>query len=256
MESTFLAAVTQVSERHWHALSDDRVVGRGEVSRRPDGRPFVSIDAWHGSVFDQLAEAMLTRLPRPLYTVVDEADLDLLSSWERCGFGPRRREWEYVMPTDPRLTGLDPAPPPGLTILGAGEAGEDELRELDRAVRDEVEATLGWQNMPAEVLSRPDGSPLLDPARYTVAVESGRYVGLARVAPLPRQPRIGLIAVRAGRRRRGIGRALLAEVLGAAHRRGLTTASADVNQSNSAAIALFEGAGARKAGSNLELVLR
>ncbi|WIM99623.1 GNAT family N-acetyltransferase [Actinoplanes oblitus] len=256
MESAYLTAVTQVSERHWHALDDDRVVGRGEVSHRPDGRRFLSVDTWQGSVFDRLAEAMLARLPRPLYTVVDEADVDLLSGWERLGFAPRRREWEYVIPTDPQLTGLGPAQLAGVTVLPAGAADEGALGDLYRAVRAEVDATLGWHNMPAEVLSRPDGSPLLDPARFTVAVESGGYVGLARVAPLPRQPRIGLIAVRADRRRRGIARALLAEVLGAAHQRGIPTASADVHQSNHPAIALLEGAGARRAGSNLELVLR
>ncbi|MDI6103677.1 GNAT family N-acetyltransferase [Actinoplanes sp. NEAU-A12] len=250
------AVVTRVSDRHWHALGPDRVVGRGEVLRRPDGRRFLSVDAWHGAVFDQLAGAMLAALPKPLYTVVDEADVDLLSRWELIGFGPRRREWEFVVPTDPRLTGLGPVPPPGVTLLAPGEAEEGPLRLLDRLIRDEVEATLGWQNMPAEVPALPDGSSLLDPSRYAVAVRSGQYVGLARVAPLPRQPRIGLIAVRAGLHRRGIARALLAEVLGAAHRRGITTASADVNQSNHAAIALFEGVGARRASSNLELVLR
>jgi GNAT superfamily N-acetyltransferase len=249
--------VTQVSERHWHALDDDRVIGRGEGSRRPDGRIFLSIDAWHGAVFDQLAGAMLANLPKPLYTVVDEDDLDLLSGWERIGFAPRRREWEYVMPTDPRITGLGSAlPPPGVTTLAVGKAEEGPLRVLDRVIRDEVDATLGWQNMPAEVLAHPDGTTLLDPARYAVAEQSGHYVGLARVVPLPRQPRIGLIAVRSGLRRRGIARALLAQVLGSAHRRGIETASADVNQSNTAAIALFEKAGARRAGSNLELVLR
>jgi ribosomal protein S18 acetylase RimI-like enzyme len=200
---------------------------------------------------------MLANLPRPLYTVVDEDDLDLLSRWERTGFGPRRREWEYVVPTDPRITGLDSVlPPPGVTTLAAGEAEEGPLRELDRVIRDEVEATFGWQNMPAEVPARPDGALVLDPTRYTVAVQSGAYVGLVRVVPLPRQPRIGLIAVRADRRRRGIARALLAQVLGSAHRRGIATASADVNQSNEAAINLFEGVGARRTSSNLELVLR
>ena len=254
MESAYLpvgtgehaVVVTQVSERHWHALGDDLVVGRGEVTRRPDGRRFVSIDAWHGTVFSQLADAVLASLPRPLYTVVDEADLDLLSRWERAGFGPRRREWEYLVPTGP-----GPLPPPGVTILAPGEAERAPLQELDRALRDEIEATMGWQNMPAEVLA---AAP--DPARYAVAVQSGVYVGLTRLVPLPRQPRIGLIAVRAAHRRQGIARALLAQVLDSAHRRGIATASADVNQANAAAVALFDGAGGRRAGSNLELVLR
>jgi ribosomal protein S18 acetylase RimI-like enzyme len=251
------AVITRIAERQWHALEDDQVVGRGEVSRRPDGRLFLGIDAWHDVVFDQLADAMLAELPRPLYTVVDEADVDLLFQWERAGFAPRRREWEYVVPTDPRITGLGSAPlPRGVMTLAVGEAEEDPLRALDRVIRDEIEATVGWQEMPAEVLSGPDGPLRPDPAKYAVAACSDQYVGLVRVAPLPRQPRIGLIAVRSDQRRRGIARALLAEVLGSAHRRGIATASADVNQSNGAAIALFEGVGARRTGSNLELVLR
>jgi len=140
--------------------------------------------------------------------------------------------------------------------LAVGEAEEGPLRALDRVIRDEIEATVGWQEMPAEVLSGPDGPPRPDPAKYAVAACSDQYVGLVRVVPLPRQPRIGLIAVRFDQRRRGIARALLAEVLGSAHRRGIATASADVNQSNGVAIALFEGVGARRTGSNLELVLR
>jgi ribosomal protein S18 acetylase RimI-like enzyme len=110
--------------------------------------------------------------------------------------------------------------------------------------------------MPAELLTRPDGSPLVDPSRYVVAAESGRYVGLVRVAPIPRQPRIGLIAVLAGHRRRGIARALLAHVLGSLHVAGTALASADVHEANGAAIALCEGVGAWRASSNLELVLR
>jgi hypothetical protein len=58
-------------------MEDDRVVGRGEASRRPDGRIFLSVDAWHGTVSAHLADAMFPDLPKPLYTVVDEADLDL-----------------------------------------------------------------------------------------------------------------------------------------------------------------------------------
>ena len=250
--------ISRVAERQWHAVEGDRVVGRGDTSRRPDGRIFLSIDSWHGAVFDQLADAMLADLPRPLHTVVDEADLDLTSCWHRADFTTRRREWEYLVPTDPRATGLGSVlPPEGVTIVPVGAAQEDPLREVYNTIHDEVDTTVGWESMPSEVLARPDGTPLLDPSKYAVAVQADRYVGLVRVTGrVTRQPRIGLLAVRSDQRRRGIARALLAHVLGSAQRSGVETASAEVNESNGAAMALFEGVGALRASSNLELVLR
>jgi ribosomal protein S18 acetylase RimI-like enzyme len=249
--------ITQVADGQWHAVEDGQVVGRGDASRRPDGRIFLSIDSWHGTVFDRLADVMLADLPKPLYTVVDEADLDLTSSWQRAGLTTRRREWEYLVPTDPQITRLDSVlPPDGVRIIPVGTAQQAPLGELYNAIRDEVEATVGWDSMPAEVLARPDGTALLDPLKYAVAAESDRYVGLVRVVPRRRHARIGLVAVRADRCRRGIARALLAHVLGSLHRSGIETASAEVDESNGAATALFEGVSARRASSNLELVRR
>ncbi|HEY3608140.1 MAG TPA: GNAT family N-acetyltransferase [Pseudonocardiaceae bacterium] len=249
--------ITRVAETHWHAVADGRTVGRGEAWRRPDGRVFLSIDSWHGPVFDRIADVMLADLPTPLYTVVDEADLDLTSHWRRAGFTTRRREWEYLVPTNHLATGLGSVrPPSGVTIVPAGAADEGLLRELDRTIRDEVEATVGWQEMPAEVLTRPDGTALRYPSKYAVAAESDHYVGLVRVAPVTRRGHIGLIAVRADQRRRGIARALLAHVLDSLHHAGIEATSADVNEANRAATALFDGVGARRAGSNLELVRR
>ncbi|MFF7379322.1 GNAT family N-acetyltransferase [Streptomyces massasporeus] len=246
--------ITRVADRQWHALDDDLVVGRGHAQRRPDGRLFVSIDAWHDAAFDLLAEAMLTELPAPLYTLVDEADVELTAGWRRAGFVIRRREWEYVVPTDPGVTGLDDVlPPPGVTIVPAGQADETLLRAVDRAIRDEVEATVGWQSMPAEVVPRPEGDTIVDPSKYAVAAAPDHYLGLVRVVRVKR-PRIGLVAVRAGEQRRGIARALLAHALGTLHHSGATTAWAEVQEANQAATALFEGVGARPAGSNLELV--
>jgi len=252
VESSHAVLISRVAPGQWHALEDDLVVGRGEASRRSDGRMFISIDAWHRAAFDLLAEAMLAALPRPLCTVVDETDLDLTAQWQRAGFTTRRREWEYAVPTDPRATGLDSALPPGVTVKAFGRAEEAPLRALDRTIRNEVEAGPGWYDMPAEVLVR----PVLDPSNYAVAAQSGQYVGLLRVATVTRLPRIGLIAVRADRQRRGIARALLAHTLGALHDVGKETVSAEVTESNVAATALFEGVGARRTGSNLELVLR
>ncbi|MCX5264677.1 N-acetyltransferase [Streptomyces sp. NBC_00199] len=246
--------ITRVAERQWHALDDDLVVGRGHAGHRPDGRLFVSVDAWHGAVFDRLAEAMLAELPSPLYTVVDEADVELTAGWRRAGFTVRRREWEYVVPTDPRVTGLGAVlPPVGVTIVPAGQADERLLRAADRAIRDEVEAAVGWQSMPAEVVHLPAGDTIGDPSKYAVAAAPDRYLGLIRVVTAIR-PRIGLVAVRAGDRRRGIARALLAHALGAQHRCGFAAAWTEVHESNRAASALFEGVGARPVSSNLELV--
>lgn len=73
---------------------------------------------------------------------------------------------------------------------------------------------------------------------------------------MTRLPRIGLIAVRTGHRRRGIARALLAHALGALRRIGKEAASAEVTESDPAATALFDGIGARHTATNLELVLR
>jgi hypothetical protein len=45
-------------------------------------------------------------------------------------------------------------------------------------------------------------------------------------------------------------------VLGTLHDAGIGTASVEVNESNAAGTALFDGVGTRRAGSNLELVSR
>lgn len=232
--------VTRVSDTCWQALDDDRVIGRGEVFERPDGRSFLSIDVWREDAFGRLAEAMLPVLPRPLYTVVDEADTELTARWRAAGFSVRRREWECLIPT---------RPPSGVPVI-TPEA--EPLAELDRVIREEVEAGVGWREMPAELLDPGVG----DPSNYAVATKSGRYVGLIRVTQVRRLPRIGLIAVRADERRRGVARALLGHALGSLHARGIATASAELNEANTAALALFDGFGARRVGSNLELVLR
>ncbi|WP_305783490.1 GNAT family N-acetyltransferase [Symbioplanes lichenis] len=239
--------IVRVGERQWHALDDDLVVGRGEASPRPDGRLFLSIDAWRDPVFERLAEVMLAALPRPVHTVVDEADLDLTARWQQAGLTTRRREWEYVM-----TSGSRPAPAPrGVTLLPVGSAELRPLRRLNRALHAEIESSVGWDRMPATVLSRP-----LDPARHVVAAEPGGYVGLTRLMLLPRHTRIGLLAVRAGHRRRGIARAMLTEVLRTSKERGVASVSAEVDETNTAAIALVEAAGAHRHGSTLELVLR
>jgi ribosomal protein S18 acetylase RimI-like enzyme len=249
--SAGLGAVTisRVADNQWHAIENDLVVGRGHASRQLDGRTFLSIDTWHDGVFDRLAAAMLADQPTPQYTVVDETDRDLTASWKQAGFTTWRRESEFVVPTDLTPTAV----PSGVVIATAHEA---PLRELDRAIRAEVESTVGWQTMPAEVLPWQGGTRPLDPSKYTVAVRDDRYVGLVRVATMTRRPRIGLVAVLAAEQRHGIARALLSQVLGELHRSGFEAATAEVDETNQAAMALFERLGARRTGGSLELVSR
>ncbi|MEV5611096.1 GNAT family N-acetyltransferase [Streptomyces sp. NPDC052225] len=245
--------VARVADDRWQALEGDQVVGTGDLSHRPDGRAFVSIDAWTDAAFDRLARVLPAELPAPLYTLVDEADHALVERWRQAGFAPGRREGEYVVPTDPRVTGLGSAPAPqGVTIVPFGEAEEGPLIALDRAVREEVGAAGGWHTMPAEVVS----PPALDPAKYAVAVLDGRYVGMLRIAPVPRRPRLGALAVRIEARRRGIARALLAGALGSLHAAGVAGAWAEAQESNRAAVSLLEAVGAQRVGVNVELERR
>lgn len=236
-------SVHRVAEHHWRAIEDDLTIGRAEAFRRPDGRLFVSIEAWHSDVFGRLAEALRTDLPRPLHTIVDEADTALLAQWRWAGFSILRREWEYVVPTE------TPCGQSSLTILPPGTAQEDLLQNLDRLLRNRLD----WSQLPPEIL--PGGTALADPSRYAVAVRSGEYVGLARVVPIRRQPRVGLIAVRPDLLRHGIARALLSGVLDWARSHGAETVAADIKESNTAAIALFESFDARRGASSLELIL-
>jgi ribosomal protein S18 acetylase RimI-like enzyme len=179
---------------------------------------------------------MLASLPRPLHTLVDEADRELTAQWRRAGFEQARREWEYVVPTDPAHTGLGPGRPPrATTIVTLGRTEPDRLRALLRALD---EPTM-----------------LRDPSRYAAVAWRDEYLGLLRLAPVPRRPVVGLVAVRHDVRRRGIARALLAHVLGDLHDAGTRDVSATVDEANLLAVALAEVVGGRRGTSQLELVL-
>jgi len=181
--------VTRVADGKWHVLEDDLVVGRGRAGRWPDGRMFVSIDVWRAAAFDRLADAMLTDLPAPLHTLVGAADPEL-SRWQRAGFTIRRRQSEYLVPTDPQMIGLEVLPAlPGVRIVPVGQVDEGMLRGLNRAIRQEVEAGLGWQTMPAQVGPRPEHMTIVDPTRHRSCVA---VPGARDAAPL--------------RDRRGLGR--------------------------------------------------
>jgi ribosomal protein S18 acetylase RimI-like enzyme len=242
--------ISQVAGNQWHAVQDDLTVGRGYATRRLDGRTFLSIDTWQDAVFDQLATVMLANQPDPQYTVVDDTDHELIANWERAGLAIWRRESEFAVPTQAGAT----PPPPGIRIISGADITEVALRELDQAIRAEVDASTGWHSMPAEVLPWQGGTRPLDPATCTVAVRDGRYVGMVRVATRTRRPRIGLVAVLTAEQRRGIARALLTAVLDRLHHAGTEAVTAEVDEGNAAATALFERLGAQRTGRTVELV--
>ncbi|WP_280428699.1 GNAT family N-acetyltransferase [Nocardia brasiliensis] len=243
--------ITRLSPIRWQAVADGRVLGRADAAQRPDGRTFVSIDSWDDTVFDRLATAMVNELAAPLHTVVDELETDLRSRWAHAGFITRRRKWEYLIPANPQHAGSAPVPA-DVTLLPIGAAQQVPLLAAYAAMRAEIEATAGWDTMPAEIIARP-----LDCGHFAVAVSDQEYVGLLRTATRRSHARIELLAVRAEHRRRGIARALHAQVLDALHRSGIDSVSAFVDETATAAVTLFDSlGGARRAGSTLELVLR
>lgn len=253
-DSAQAVTVTRVNQTHWRATAENLVVGQADASERPDGRTFISVDAWSDAAFDQLADRLLTDLDGPLYTVVDDTDPVLLARWKQHGLQLHRREREYRLPTNGDAVGAVLASPPaGVTLVTFGMADETRLRELDRDIRREVDATIGWSSMPAEVLSRPIGRTLIDPSRYAVAAREGRYIGLVRVSGRPQQPRIGLLAVRADEQRSGVGRILLALALHAVHEGGVDAVCTEVDETNTIAIRLLDRFGAQHTGTASEL---
>jgi ribosomal protein S18 acetylase RimI-like enzyme len=224
---------------------------------RADGRAFISIDTWADDVFVALAEAMTQDLASPVFTVVADDDREHLGRWSLLGFRDNRREDEYAIPTAPEATGLAASVlPVGFTLLSADRVDEDRLRCLDQELRQDVPGYAGWVNQPEEFHRMTFESRFFDPAINLVAVHESEYVALIRTYGLPRQPRVGLIGVLPAFRRRGLARALLAGAFHPLHERGVTSVSAEADQSDPAARNLLKGVGAVRTGGAIELVWR
>jgi ribosomal protein S18 acetylase RimI-like enzyme len=209
---------------------------------RPDGRCFVV-----GEPDEDLPSGRL-------YATADEADEARLRSLQRLGFAPHRRELLLELPTDPARWSTRAAEPlPGITCMQADAVDEEQLRLLDDALRQDVPGTDGWE-WGADDFHNETYSPGFDPATYLVAVDrGGSYLGIARVW-MRQQPRLGFIGVRPERRRQGIARALLADVLTEVHRRGVSHVRTEVDETNVASRMLLAGFGGKSVGAALELV--
>ncbi len=214
MAPTVADVVRVTPDVHWHALEDDVVVGRGYALHRPDGRVFVSVDTWRDDVFALLAEAMAGDLARPVFTLVAEDDVEHLGRWSALGFVDNRREDELVLPTDPAASGLaGVVPPSGYTLVPADGIDEERLRRLDQALRRDVPGSEGWVTTPEAFHAQTFDPRFFDPETYVVALHADDgAAGLARVWRGTRHPRLGLVGVLAGHRRRGLARHVMGEL--------------------------------------------
>jgi RimJ/RimL family protein N-acetyltransferase len=241
----------------WAAHHGEMAVGKAAALVRPDARCFVVFGACHPDAYRPLVQAIARQLRRDLYTEIGEPDTKVLQRLVGSGFVVNRREHTYAVPTDPTITGLtNLAVPAGFEIVTADRVSEDRLRELDDDLKQDVPGADGWkwdrQGFRNETYDAPD----FDPATYLVAIEqaTGRYAGLVRVWMRPSGPRLGLVAVGCGYRRRGLARALLAQVFAILHQRGETDVVAEVDVTNTSSNSLLISLGARRTGGIVELI--
>jgi ribosomal protein S18 acetylase RimI-like enzyme len=257
------AAVPQVRrlwpDLAWGAFARDERVGVVKALLRPDERCFLVFDACRAEAYAPLVAAVAQELARDLYVTVDEADDEGRASCELVGFEINRRESEYLIPTDPEVTGLRGVEsPPGFVLVGADQVAEDRLRALDDTLRQDVPGTDGWRWDEAGFRDETFDSPSFDPTTYLIATErtSGDYAGLVRVWNNFMGPRLGLIAVVPPYHRRGLAKALLAQAFTVLHERGKTEVSAEVDDTNVASTSLLNALGARRTGGSIELIRR
>jgi len=242
----------------WRALDGDLVAGEASARLRPDNRWFLYFDTWRADACPPLADAVARDLGHDLYVTLEDAEYDALDACAQAGFAVHRRESYYRIPTDHAVTGLAGAvPPAGLDILSAADADITRLRLLDDTLRQDVPGSAGWR-WDAGQFRAETFSPFFDPATYLVAVDraSGQYAGLVRIWRNRAGPRLGLIAMLAWYRRRGVARALLGQAFAVLAARGDTSVAGEVDDTNVASVSLLTGLGARRYGGNVELIRR
>jgi ribosomal protein S18 acetylase RimI-like enzyme len=248
-------AVTKTPDG-WVAQHQGVAIGKAAALVRPDGRCYVVFGASSVDAFRPLVQAIGQHVGQDLYTEIGEADPELRQHLLGLGFVVNRREHVYAIPTDPAITGLtNLTVPAGFEIVTADRAREDQLRELDNELKQDVPGADGWR-WDRQGFRKETYGPDFDPGTYLVAIEqaTGDYAGLVRVWNRPSGPRLGLIGVGRRYRRRGLARVLLAQVFGILHQRGMTDVVAEVDVANTGFNRLLTSLGARRTGASIELV--
>ena len=230
----------------WLAWDGERVVGAMRPFRRPDGRNVLYFDKCRADAYGPLAAV----IDGECYAYADGGDTKLIEALTRAGFGPHRREDNFTIP----VRRVEAVVPEGLRIVTADATEPERLMLLDCALREDVPGADGWQPDPVWFRAQTYDSPFFDPLTYRIALDGDEYVGLARVwlGPGP-VPRLGLIGVRAGYRRRGLARALIAAAFAPLAERGETIVVAEADATNVASQAFLAGLGGKITGGNVEL---
>jgi len=242
----------------WRATDGDLVAGEVCARLRPDNRWFLYFDTWRADAWPPLADAVARDLGHDLYVTLEDAEYEALDACAEAGFIVHRRESYYRIPADPAVTGLAGAVlPAGLGVLSAADADITRLRQLDDALRQDVPGCQGWQWDAGQFRAETFNS-FFDPATCLVAVDraSGQYAGMVRIWRTRAGARLGLIAVLAPYRRRGVARALLGQAFAVLAGRGVTSVTGEVDDTNVASVSLLTALGARRYGGSVELIRR
>jgi GNAT superfamily N-acetyltransferase len=242
--------------RSWIAQQGSREVGTASAWVRPDGKVSLSVRTDLPEARKALSTRVLAVMNQDCFVQVSAADPNVIGEWSALGFSEARREEVFVIAVAAAATALADTPrPPGVQVLRLAEVDDDRARLLDDELRNDVPGTAGWR-WPVEMWRDELSSPAYDPELYVIAVDEGdgRYVGLMRAWNNPERPRLGMVGVVRDWRRRGLGAALLARVIGVLHDRGVEEVSTEVDVTNDASLALVRRMGGRVVGAYLELV--
>lgn len=242
----------------WRAFDGELAVGAARASLRPDNRWRIWFDECRADCYQPLLAAVAANTGADLYATAGEANAQALARYASLGFTENRRESMFLIPADPAVNGLSAGIPPGeFVIKSAIDVDEDQLRLLDEALREDVPGSDGWHWDPGD-FHEETFSDDFDPATYLVAIDTANaeFAGLVRIWISPGRPRLGLIGVLRGYRRAGLARALLGRAFTVLHERGVSAVTAEVDDTNAAALALMESLGAKRTGGMVELVSR
>jgi len=224
---------------------------------RPDGRLLVRpTGEWTPDAAADAAELARGRRV-PALAHIHEQDKAEHAVLTAAGFVESRRQAVVAISIESALEALGHAAlPAGVELRSAADVDEDRLRLLDNELRQDVPGTSGWRSTPEEFRDQSFNDPEFDPRTYLVAVDapSDEYVGIVRVWMKRTRPRLGFVGVRRERRRQGIAAVLIAHALRAVETTGATEVTTEYDLTNDASRTLLERLGARRIGTEIELV--